>query len=97
MSVDEVILRELNQIDKLGKTYSKAWENSLSKSNGDPRFLAGIQWCIEQRLKIFGGYAAVKHEVDSSDKQAPDLSGYTFEQLYELKHGHKPDQDEDAD
>lgn len=24
--------------------------------DGDPRFLATVQWCIEQRLKIVGGY-----------------------------------------
>ena len=23
-------------------------------SNGDPRYLEGVRWCIEQRLKIFG-------------------------------------------
>lgn len=27
---------------------------------GDPRFLGGVQWCIEQRLKIFGIYEADK-------------------------------------
>lgn len=27
---------------------------------GDRQFLTGIQWCIEQRLKIFGVYAAQK-------------------------------------
>ena len=27
---------------------------------GDKAFLTGIQWCIEQRLKIFGVYAAQK-------------------------------------
>ena len=27
---------------------------------GDPRFLAGVQWCIEQRCKIIGVYAATK-------------------------------------
>lgn len=27
---------------------------------GDPRFLAGVQWCIEQRCKILGVNAAVE-------------------------------------
>lgn len=31
--------------------------------DGDPRFLEGIRWCIEQRLKIFGLYAAQKFDV----------------------------------
>lgn len=30
---------------------------------GDPRYLSGIQWCIEQRLKIFGVYEATKHQI----------------------------------
>lgn len=29
---------------------------------GDPRFLSGVQWCIEQRCKILGVYAAEKVE-----------------------------------
>lgn len=31
--------------------------------NGDPRFLQGVQWCIEQRCQILGIYAAVKQEI----------------------------------
>jgi len=30
---------------------------------GDPRFLQGIQWCIEKRIKIFGFDAPVKADV----------------------------------
>ena len=30
---------------------------------GNPRFLDGLQWCSEQRLKIFGIYAPTKFEV----------------------------------
>jgi hypothetical protein len=32
--------------------------------SGDPRFLAGVQWCIEKRCKIFGLDAPEKWEVD---------------------------------
>lgn len=31
---------------------------------GDERFLAGVRWCIEQRLKIFGVYANDKSQND---------------------------------
>jgi hypothetical protein len=37
------------------------------ESAGDPRFLAGIQWCIEQRCKILGLLAAVKNELTGKD------------------------------
>lgn len=33
---------------------------------GDPRFLAGIQWVIEQYGKLFGTYAPTRHEVEGA-------------------------------
>jgi len=33
------------------------------ESAGDPRFLAGVQWCVEQRCKILGLLAPAKNEV----------------------------------
>jgi hypothetical protein len=37
------------------------------ESAGDPRFLAGVQWCVEQRCKMLGLLAAVKSEVGGPD------------------------------
>ncbi len=34
---------------------------------GDPRYLSGVQWCIEQRCKIVGIYAAEKRELTGKD------------------------------
>lgn len=78
-----------------GKMIGDEATKTIKTQAGDPRFLAGIQWCIEQRLKIFGGYAVVKHEVESINPRIPDMSAYNFEQLYELKHGHKPNPEDD--
>ena len=49
-------------------TASKAGEATRAQvvkfeSAGDPRFLAGVQWCVEQRCKILGLHAAVKSEL----------------------------------
>jgi hypothetical protein len=46
-------------------TYSrtKTKRNELT-SHGDIRFLQGVQWCIEQRVKILGLYAATKMKID---------------------------------
>jgi|GEM_PF-1210272 len=50
---------------------------------GDPRFLAGVQWCIEQRMKIFGFYAPTqidlewRREAEAVGLQASDI----FEQI----------------
>ena len=48
-------------------TVSKAGDTSRAQvvkyvDAGDPRFLAGVQWCVEQRCKVLGLYAAVKNE-----------------------------------
>ena len=36
------------------------------ESAGDPRFLAGVQWCVEQRCKILGLLAAVKSDLNAT-------------------------------
>lgn len=36
------------------------------ESAGDPRFLAGVQWCVEQRCKILGLLAAVKQDINAT-------------------------------
>lgn len=56
------------------KTSKRAKESSKDSSKeagelresrtGDERFLAGVRWCIEQRLKIFGVYATDKSQND---------------------------------
>jgi hypothetical protein len=35
--------------------------------NGDPRYLQGVQWCIEKRCKILGVDAAQKLDIKVSD------------------------------
>ena len=35
---------------------------------GDPRFLAGVQWCIERRCKLIGLDAPEKHDITSHDR-----------------------------
>ena len=56
---------------------------------GNPSFLQGVQWCIEQRLKIFGVYAAVKSELTGADGGAIryKLEGMTDEELEEIANG----------
>lgn len=56
------------------KTSKRAKESSKDSSKeagelresrtGDERFLSGVRWCIEQRLKIFGVYATDKSQND---------------------------------
>ncbi len=37
------------------------------KRDGDPRYLQGVQWCVEQRCKILGIYEASKINVKVDD------------------------------
>lgn len=59
------------------------------ESAGDPRFLAGVQWCVEQRCKILGLLAPAKSELMGKDggpvqveqKPAYDLSKLSTDEL----------------
>ena len=49
-----------------GKAIEGGVERIVSTSvarNGDPRFLQGVQWCIERRCKILGIDAPEKHNL----------------------------------
>lgn len=50
---------------------------------GDPRYLAGIQWCIAERNKIFGFYAPLKqHHTGSMASYDPrDLTTEQLERI----------------
>lgn len=43
------------------------FQQTRETSPGDPQYMKVIQWCVEQRLKIMGGYAAEKREVTGKD------------------------------
>lgn len=50
---------------------------------GDSKFLQGIQWCIEQRCKLFGLYEAAKIDItwkEEAERAGID-TGTLFEQL----------------
>lgn len=57
---------------------------------GDPRFLQGIQWCIERRCKILGIDAPDRHDITSG--------GVTLGRLFEeaLKRAYGDDDDGDG-
>ena len=62
--------------------YTKA-QIEREQSAGDPRYLAGVQWCIEQRLKVFGVYAAQKLDLtwrELAEREGID-AGAAFEAM----------------
>lgn len=60
---DAEIAKQIGTV-KDGKLTDGRAEKTKKGQSGNPSFLAGVQWCIEQRLKIFGVYEAVKLKID---------------------------------
>jgi len=66
--------------DEVKKTSQKAKTQGDNKPNyvekaqsvedrvGDPRYLSGVQWCIEQRCKILGIYAPERQDISLDGK-----------------------------
>lgn len=46
-----------------GKVQTENIERTVKEQAGDPRFLQGVQWCIEQRCKILGVNAPAQIEL----------------------------------
>lgn len=66
---DELKAQELAKIDDLEITYRDGWNTSKDENTvGDPRFLNGIDRCIERRCKLLGLDAPIKHK-DVSEPQ----------------------------
>lgn len=77
--------RSLNEVTKTmtskgDKDGSKA---SITKEQqtGNPSYLAGVGWCIEQRCKIFGLYEAAKVSIDW--RKAVEEKGHDAGDLFE--------------
>lgn len=66
---DEHRARELAAVTHLEATYWAAWEKSEARSvegktaDGDPRYLQGVERCIERRCKLLGLDAPDKIEI----------------------------------
>lgn len=53
------VRRGNRQVEVPGKSVSMSQVDETER-DGNPAFLAGVQWCIEQRCKIFGLYAPTR-------------------------------------
>lgn len=47
-----------------GQETEQSQKTIISERLGDVKYLNGVQWCIEQRIRIFGLNAPEKHEID---------------------------------
>lgn len=78
-SKQEAVRTVTSKSDKEGNRASITKEQQV----GNPSYLAGVQWCIEQRCKIFGLYEAAKISIDwrkAVEEQGQD-AGEVFERL----------------
>jgi thymidylate synthase len=58
---------QAGQTSVIGRTKNKA-QLRREQRDGNPAFLTGLQWCIEQRCKVFGFYAPTKVDVRDLDR-----------------------------
>lgn len=56
---------ETKRQSKRGEADTKEQQIVTKDQIGDPRFLQGVQWCIERRCKILGFDAPVRQDVTS--------------------------------
>lgn len=65
------------------KTLPVSVERSERTENkdGDPRYLQGVQWCIERRVKLFGFDQPIKFELVDEIKRKMQEYGITPEDL----------------
>jgi hypothetical protein len=67
-------VREITTTEQVTGADGERVKAALRKENqtGDPRYLAGIQWCIEQRCKILGLNAPQRHQ-HGGDYDSPSI------------------------
>jgi hypothetical protein len=68
-----------------GKIKTASVERTVKGQAGDPRFLQGVQWCIDRRCKILGVDAAQRASMLNID-----VSKLTDEQLERIADGEEP-------
>jgi hypothetical protein len=76
-SMNEITKTTTSKSDKDGSRASIVKEQRV----GDSSYLAGVQWCIEQRCKIFGLYEAAKISIDW--RKAVEDSGHNAGDVFE--------------
>lgn len=99
---DEARAQELAKIDNLERTYWLEYEASKDpvikrktatkvdgQTTGDPRYLQGIQWCIDRRVKLLGLDGPTRSEITGKDGGPIeiDLNTLTDDQIKRLAVG----------
>lgn len=82
----EAWVRSQEQTEKKNTSVSgdkKGVEINRENRDGNPQFLSGVQWCIEQRCKIFGLYEPERFAIDwrQEAKESGIDAGALFERM----------------
>jgi hypothetical protein len=72
---DAETLRQEGSKTETGKVKPDKIVKTAKGQAGDPRFLSGVQWCINKRCEILGLDAAIKQDITSGGEI---LKGYTI-------------------
>lgn len=61
-----------------GQTIRSAESSEIIEERlGDPRYLQGVQWCIQERIKLLGLYAPTKTQTEVSGKDGGPIQTQT--------------------
>lgn len=63
----ETLVKKAKGVDDQGKPIPSEIQQTSKGQAGDPRFLAGVERCIERRCKILGLDAPTKQEITGAD------------------------------
>lgn len=74
----KTIQRQTSRTGKKGKAALTTASVEKQELYGDPRFLDGIKWCVEQRCKIFGLYAVSDNAGKAPGVPAGNLAAVVY-------------------
>jgi predicted transcriptional regulator len=74
---------QLAKIDRVEAEYCAAWERSKANGDDDPRYMQGVERCVDQRCKLLGLNAPVRTEITGANGGAITVQPVTEDQVIE--------------
>lgn len=69
-------------VKKIKGDGDKELQQTTRGQAGDPRFLGGVQWCIERRCKLLGFDAPERHELTGKDGKPIEFVNKALDKIY---------------
>jgi len=90
--IQDTVAEVLDEVQNLKREYWEAWIRSQEKGKGDPRYLAGVQWCITKVCELLVSRSARSDENGRApllgDVNYPEYQRQLAEELEEFEQEH---------